>query len=229
MALQDALNASLRQTELGPVVGAKIGCTTPVMQEYLGMAHPCSGAIFDATVHHRQAELDFGSYLHVGVECEIAVTLGADIPRSTTPHTMDSVACAVRSVHAAIEIVDDRYVDFVHRTPDWRTWVADNFFGAGVVLGEPVVDWQSLDLPAVRGQMEVNGEMVGSGHGRDIIHGHPLEALVWLANEQSARGLALPAGWIVMLGSVVQTKWMSQGDRVEVSLAGLGTASAHFH
>ena len=47
MRLQDALNARLVAEEYGEIVGTKIGCTTQVMQEYLGMPHPCSGAIFE--------------------------------------------------------------------------------------------------------------------------------------------------------------------------------------
>lgn len=228
MQIQDALNELLTHDGLGRVVGTKIGCTTKVMQEFLGMSHPCSGAIFDSTVHIGEGRFDFDSFLHVGVECEIAVRLASPIKAANRPHTLENVAPMVRSVHAAIEVVDDRYVDFVAREPDWRTWVADNFFGAGIVLGEPLTDWQSLALPDVRGRMRINDDEVGTGYGRDIINGHPLEALVWLANEQSKLGRDLPADWIVMLGSVVQTKWVSKGDTVEAELDGLGTARAVF-
>ncbi len=228
MRLQDALNDLLSRDGHGTIVGTKIGCTTKVMQDFLGMTHPCSGAIFDSTVRDVDGHFDFDSFLHVGVECEIAARLGAEIKASDAPHSLESVTPAVESVHAAIEVVDDRYVDFVNRKPDWRTWVADDFFGAGVVIGEPVTDWRSLDFPGLRGVMQINGTEVGSGFGRDIINGHPLEALAWLANDQAERGRDLPAGWIVMLGSVVQTKWVAKGDVVAVKLEGLGTATAAF-
>ncbi|MCA9011824.1 MAG: fumarylacetoacetate hydrolase family protein [Planctomycetaceae bacterium] len=228
MQIQDALNEILTRDGLGRVIGTKIGCTTRVMQEFLGMNHPCSGAIFASTVQHGEGRFDFDSFLHVGVECEIAVRLASPIAAAHGPYSVESVAPLVKSVHAAIEIVDDRYVDFVAREPDWRTWVADNFFGAGIVLGEPVTDWQSLVLPDIRGRMRINGNEVGMGYGRDIINGHPLEALVWLANEQSARGRDLPADWIVMLGSVVQTRWVTKGDAVVAELDGLGSAKAVF-
>jgi 2-keto-4-pentenoate hydratase len=228
MQIQDALNEILTRDGLGRVIGTKIGCTTKVMQDFLGMRHPCSGAIFESTVHLGEGHFDFDAFLHVGVECEIAVQLASPIEAAHGPHTVESVAPLVKSVHAAIEIVDDRYVDFVAREPDWRTWVADNFFGAGIVLGEPVTNWQSLVLPDVRGRMRINDDEVGTGYGRDIINGHPLEALVWLANEQSMRGRDLPADWIVMLGSVVQTKWVAKGDTVVAELDGLGTAKAVF-
>ena len=36
----------------GRQAGWKIGCTTPVMQEYLGIGNPCAGAMFLANVWH---------------------------------------------------------------------------------------------------------------------------------------------------------------------------------
>jgi 2-keto-4-pentenoate hydratase len=228
MAVQDAVHALLTANGYGQVVGTKIGCTTQVMQDYLDVPHPCAGGIFDTTVWHGAGEFEFDSFLHVGVECEIAARLGAAIPAAAAPHCLESISDAVAALFPAIEIVDDRYVDFVAREPDWRTWLADDFFGAGIVLGEPVPDWRPLDLAAVHGSMRINGQKVGSGYGCDIINGHPLEALVWLANAEAVRGRDLPADWIVMLGSIVQTKWVGSGDVVTVQIEGLGETSAIF-
>jgi 2-oxo-3-hexenedioate decarboxylase/2-keto-4-pentenoate hydratase len=228
MAIQDVVHGLLTANGYGYVVGTKIGCTTKVMQDYLGVPHPVAGGIFDTTVRHRAGEFDFDSFLHVGVECEIAVRLHSIIPAGGAPHSVESASEAVAALFPAIEIVDDRYVDFVAREPDWRTWLADDFFGAGAVLGEPITEWRGLDLAAVPGSMRINGIEVGSGHGRDIINGHPLEALVWLANAEAARGRDLPADWIVMLGSIVQTKWVAKGDLVAVEIEGLGATSARF-
>jgi len=228
MAIQDAVHELLTAKGYGSVVGTKIGCTTKVMQDYLGMTHACAGAIFGTTVHHEAGEFDFASFLHVGVECEIAVKLGSDIQAAAGPHSIETVSEAVAAFFPAIEIVDDRYVDFVAREPDWRTWVADDFFGAGIVLGKPMTEWHELDLANVQGTMRVNGSEVGTGHGRDIINGHPLEALLWLVNTEARRGRDLPANWIIMLGSVVQTKWVHRGDVVDVEIEGLGTACARF-
>ena len=228
MAIQDAVHELLTDNGYGHVVGTKIGCTTKVMQDYLGVPHPVAGGIFDTTVRHGAGEFDFDSFLHVGVECEIAARLGSVIPAAGAPHSVESISEAVAALFPAIEIVDDRYVDFVAREPDWRTWLADDFFGAGAVLGEPITEWPGLDLAAVHGSMRINGIEVGSGQGRDIINGHPLEALVWLANAEADRGRDLPADWIVMLGSIVQTKWVAKGDVVAVKIEGLGPASACF-
>ena len=126
---------------------------------------------------------------------------------------------------AAIEVVEDRYENY--RSLDTPTLVADDFFNAACVLGAPVEAWRELDLAAIRGRMTINGAEVGAGSGGDIL-GHPLEALAWLANALGARGRHLEAGTFVLLGSVVQTRWVDAGDLVEVEIEGLGRVSARF-
>ena len=68
MAIQEEVHKLLTDQGHGQIVGSKIGCTTKVMQDFLGMTHPCSGGIFDTTVHHGTGEFQFSSFLHVGVE-----------------------------------------------------------------------------------------------------------------------------------------------------------------
>ena len=125
-----------------------------------------------------------------------------------------------RSRWSTIAIVDYRALD----TP---TLVADDFFNAGCVLGAPVEGWRALDLAALRGRLTINGAEVGTGRGGDIL-GHPLEALAWLANALASRGQYLKAGEFVLLGSVVETRWVEQGDLVAASIEGLGAAFAQF-
>jgi 2-keto-4-pentenoate hydratase len=58
--------------------------------------------------------------------------------------------------------------------------------------------------------------------------GHPFEALAWLANLRARSGLGLRAGEFVLLGSVVETRWVSAGDEVVVAIEGLGEVRATF-
>jgi 2-oxo-3-hexenedioate decarboxylase/2-keto-4-pentenoate hydratase len=58
--------------------------------------------------------------------------------------------------------------------------------------------------------------------------GHPLEALAWLANLRARLGLGLRAGEFVLLGSVVETRWVGAGDQVVVEIEGLGEVRALF-
>jgi len=223
--VQDALHARLSAAGHGALAGHKIGCTTPVMQQFLGIANPCAGGIFAPTVRHRAGSFAHADFLHVGVECEIAVRLARPLPAAGTPYDEAGVAVAVGACMAAIEVVDDRYEGY--RSLDTPTLIADDFFNAGCVLGDPVENWRELDLAGVEGRMTINGSAVGRGRGGDIL-GHPLRALAWLANALAARGRALQDGEFVLLGSVVQTRWVERGDVVEIEIEGLGRASCAF-
>jgi len=217
-ALQARLNLLLVEAGMGELAGHKIGCTTPVMQAFLNIPNPCAGRIFAGTVLRGSGRVPRSGFVRLGIECEIAVELARDIAGG--PHTRESVASAVGGVMAAIEIVDDRYRDY--RTLGVPTLIADDFFDSGCVLGESVRDWRQLDLPRLSGATTINGVEVGRGTGA-LVMGHPFEALAWLANSRARHALGpLREGEFILLGSVVETKWLNAGDRAAVQIEGLG-------
>jgi len=221
--VQEALNGKLGEAGFGELAGYKIGCTTTVMQAYLGIPSPCGGGILASTVAAAGAVLKHAAFQRPGVECEIAVRLGADVPASGVPYDRVSVAGFVESCMPAAEIVDDRYTDW--RSVGTPLLIADNFFGAGCVLGDPIRDWGALD--EIAGTMLINDVVVGSGRGADVL-GHPFEALAWLANQLAGQGGGLKSGDVVLTGSVVQTNWVSAGNRVAMDLGTLGTVGLRF-
>src|SRR6201996_3923028 len=81
--------------QAGALVGYKIGCTSAVMQQYLGIPHPCGGGVFAKGVHDSGVVLRYGDFVRVGVECEIAVRLGQDLPAAQAPFTAETVAHAI--------------------------------------------------------------------------------------------------------------------------------------
>ena len=209
----------------GSLVGYKIGCTSPVMQRYLEIPHPCGGGVFERGVHDSGVSLRCGDYVRVGVECEIAVRLARDLAPSEEPFTAEWVAEAIEAYHAAIEIVDDRYVKW--ETIGAPTLIADDFFAAGCVLGKPVARLRAPDLFKLAGRALINGSEAGRGTGADVL-GHPHNALAWLANHLAAEGKGLHAGQIVLTGSLVKTVWLNAGDHVTMELEGLGKVQAAF-
>jgi 2-keto-4-pentenoate hydratase len=210
---------------VGALVGYKIGCTSQVMQDYIGIPHPCAGGVFQKGVHDSGVKLPASDYVRVGVECEIAVRLKRDLAPGEAPFTAEWVGEAVEAYHPAIEIVDDRYVKW--ETMGAPTLIADDFFAAGCVLGPAVPRSAVPDLKAVAGRAILNGEEVSKGTGADVL-GHPHNALAWLANHLAAEGKGLHAGQLVMTGSLVKTLWLKAGDKVRMELDGLGTVEAEF-
>ena len=209
----------------GVIVGYKIGCTSAVMQQYLDIPHPCGGGVFAKGVHDSGVSLRAGDYVRVGVECEIAVRLARNLAPSEAPFTAEWVAESIEAYHPAIEIVDDRYVEW--ETMGAPTLVADDFFAAGCVLGKAVSRTKAPDLLDVVGRAVINGKEAGRGTGADVL-GHPHNALAWLANHLAAEGRGLHAGQIVLTGSLVKTIWLNAGDSVVMELSGLGTVAVDF-
>jgi 2-keto-4-pentenoate hydratase len=211
--------------QVGALIGYKIGCTSPVMQQYLGIPHPCGGGVFANGVHDSGVSLRHRDFVRVGVECEIAVRLGSDLPASQAPFTAESVAKAIEAYHPAIEIVDERYVDW--QTLGAPTLIADDFYAAGCVLGKPVARSAAPDLLELVGRAIVNGAEVSRGTGADVL-GHPHNPLAWLANHLASQRRSLRAGQLVLTGSLVKTLWLNTGDSVTMDLSQLGTVEATF-
>jgi 2-keto-4-pentenoate hydratase len=202
----------------GAVAGYKIGLTTPIMQQLCGVEEPCYGAIFASEVHHRRADLSTRDYCRLGIETEIAVRLGEDLPQGGNA---ERVAGAVESCMAAIELLEDLRHDYKRLTA--AAMVAGNVWNAGVVLAAPVTDWRRLDLAEATARLTINGREIGHGRGGDVM-GSPLNALAWLANKLAEAGTPLRAGMIVMTGSMVPIQFPAPGDRAVVAVDGLGTA-----
>ena len=80
-AAQAAL-CELWGARLGPVAGLKIATTTRVMQELMGIDHPCMGTIFAARVYASPATIAKSDFINVRVECELAVRLRRDLPEA---------------------------------------------------------------------------------------------------------------------------------------------------
>lgn len=224
-AVQAALHRELGARGLGGIVGYKIGCTTPVMQEYLGITHPCAGGVFASTVHQEHAELSLGDFVSVGIECEIGVTIGRDM-NDAASFGRDDVGDHVDACWASIEIVDNRYADYASLGAAGT--IADDFFNAGLVAGRPCRDWRDIPLDGIAGTVTMNGVEAARGTG-DMILGHPFEALAWLASMRSRDGTPLERGERVTLGSVVKTIWIDRPDtRVDIELERLGGCSVLF-
>jgi 2-oxo-3-hexenedioate decarboxylase/2-keto-4-pentenoate hydratase len=217
--VQTAVHGLISRGRFGERAGYKIGCTTAVMRKYLGIRTPCSGGIFVGATYGSGVELDHESYVQVGVESEIAARIGRDLPSEDGPYDAKKLADAVDYYFAAIEVVDNRYIDLSHTgTP---TLIADDFFAAACVLGNPVAAEKLGDVNELTALAKVGDVEVSRGKSSDIMR-HPLNALAWLANALIGRGQTLKAGEIVLLGSFGEPQWLEAGNVASVEITGLG-------
>ena len=202
-AVQEALIAMMEADD-GPLAGWKVALTTPVMQRMCGVDHPCEGAVLRDRIFQSPADFDTSKVGRLGIEAEIALVIGEDMPPGSGPYNRDRAAACVSAAHAALELVDDRNADYSQITA--AKLIANNSLNAGIVLGPAVANWQDFNLGALKGAMVIDGETVAEGTGADIL-GHPLNAISWLSNSLNVRGKMLRKGDIVMCGSFVRTQF----------------------
>src|SRR5438270_3708404 len=69
----------LAEPVYGPLGGVKVANTTKVMQDLMGITHPCGGGIFARTIHDSPARIPKSDVVNLRVESEIAVKLEQDI------------------------------------------------------------------------------------------------------------------------------------------------------
>lgn len=225
LACAYAIQSALVQRMLpihGNRVGYKIGLTSRRMQQMCSVDHPIAGVVFERRLLRSGARLRLSDLVHLGLEFEICVRLGRPLPPRAQPWSLDEVAAAVDAVAPAFEVIDDRNSPY---PLDVLSLVADNAWNEGIVLGEWRTSWP--DLAAARGVVELDGEVIDEGHGRDVL-GHPFEPLRWLANHLSRQGETLHAGDIVSTGSLVTTRFPKAGERYRFTVEGIGSVEVAF-
>jgi 2-oxopent-4-enoate/cis-2-oxohex-4-enoate hydratase len=205
------------------VVGKKIGVTSEAVQRMLDVHQPDFGFLTDAMLFESGAEIPIDSLLiQPRAEGEIAFFLAQDL--SGPGVTEADVLSATRCVAPCFEIVDSRIRDWKIRIEDT---VADNASSGVFVLGHERVDPRSMDLRACRIEVSKNGVPLSEGIGAAAL-GSPLYCVAWLANTLSLFGIPLLAGEVVLSGSLVPLEPVRAGDRMDLVLSGIGSASVAF-
>jgi 2-keto-4-pentenoate hydratase len=216
-AAQEALCA-LWLPRLGPIAGRKIAVTTKIMQELMGIDHPCGGNIFSSRMHASPATIKKADYVNVRVECELAVRLGRDLPKQAEPYTRESARAAVGEIMAAFELIEDRHADY--KSCKALSLIADNAWNGGIVIGAPKAPPSGLDLNGIRGVLKRDGKDELTGKTDD-----PMGALAWVANLAVSRGRPMTKGMVVITGSLIVTVDVAPGERLDFAIDGVGDAT----
>ena len=205
------------------VIGKKIGVTSSVVQEMLGVYQPDFGFLTDAMEYPNNASIKIdGNMIQPLAEAEIAFRLKADLIGPGI--TEADVLSASESIMPCFEIVDSRIDDWKVKIQDT---VADNASCGVYVLGEDIAVNKETDFPALDVKVYKNGEFLSEGKGR-AVQGNPLTAVAWLANTLGEVGIPLKAGETILSGSVVPMEKVKAGDEMHMELTGLGSATVRF-
>ena len=212
-AIQDAVAA-----KLGAIGGWKVGAKN-------ASAEPTCAPLPATLILRSPQRFAAGRFARNGVEAELAFTLSRDLPPRPQPYRVADLEAAVATVHAAIEIVDSRFVDL--NGVDALSLLADFQSNGALVVGNGVALPQAFQSSTQQVTLEIDGKRVVESRGSNPA-GDVLCLLAWLANHATARSGGLRRGDVVTTGSWTGMRFVASGTRVEAAFAGIGGADVGF-
>ncbi len=228
ITIDDAYRISLallsRRVDRGErIVGKKIGVTSRVVMDMLGVRQPDFGFLTNVMEVADGASVSIDQKLiQPRAEGEIAFQLNKDLKGPGVDEA--AVISATASVHPCIEIVDSRIADWKIRIEDT---VADNASCGLFVVGAGSADPRRFDFTTCGAVVWKNDEIVSTGAGAAAL-GSPVSAVAWLANTLGRYDISLSAGDIILSGSLVPLEPVRAGDRFRLAIAGLGETRINF-
>jgi 2-keto-4-pentenoate hydratase len=216
------INIRQRIAEGARVVGHKVGLSSKVMQQMMGVDEPDYGHLLDDMQVFEDTPVKAGKYLFPRVEVEVGFILSADLPGAEC--TEDDVLAATEALVPAIELIDTRIKDWQIKICDT---IADNASSAGFVLGAGRVRPADIDVKGIDAKLTRNGELIAEGRS-DAVLGNPVTAVAWLSCKVESFGVRLKKGDIVLPGSCTFAVDANPGDEFVADFAGLGAVRLSF-
>ncbi|MES1940973.1 2-oxo-hepta-3-ene-1,7-dioic acid hydratase [Salinisphaera sp. T5B8] len=209
------------------ILGWKIGLTSKVMQDALGIDTPDSGVLYDDMLFESGARVPNTRYIEPRVEAEIAFVLKAPLEGEVS---RADVLAATDYVVPALEILDTRILRADPESGQRRRivdTVADNAANAGIVLGEARHAPDAFDLRWVGAIVKHNDETVATGLGAGVLD-DPVTGLVWLARRMHTYGQRMNAGDVVLSGSFISPIECPSGTRIDADFGRFGRVGIDF-
>ena len=203
--------------QLGPIGGWKVSPFQPDGPPFCGPL-PQSGIL------PSPARLASAVFHLRGVEAELAVRLGRDLPPRGAPYSRTELADSITAFHPAIEVLQSRFLE--PEAVALLTGLADTHAHAAFVHGAPVAEWRGVVLSTETVVQVVDGVLNATHTG--LPGGDLLGQLVWLANVGSVWAGGLKSGQFVTTGSWTGASRVGPAARVRVAFASLGAAALDF-
>jgi 2-keto-4-pentenoate hydratase len=194
------------------VAGWKVGYTPDGI--------PVAAPIYGGDTHSSGAAPRVGPSRKSGIEVEIALLLGKDLPpRQGGPYGRAEILEATQALLAGVEIVASRFPD--PPKPPFLVLLADNISNGCYVRGKEVKEFRGLDLAQLRCRLSIDGRSLHDGIGGHA-KGDPLTPVIDYANRPCDRLGGLKAGQIVTTGTLNGCPIIEGACRIVAEVEGLG-------
>jgi len=217
---RDKVNKYLVQQTGAKVVGYKAGLTIPAVQKRFNASAPVYGVLYAPMLLQNNAtvEANFGARPLFEADMLLRVR-DSLVNKAKTP---DAVIRHIDQVIPAIELPD-----LVVAAPPKLNGAAIAAINVGAryfVMGTPIPVVPTTPVAEALRTMTVvikgpDGEL-DKGQGSDVLE-HPLNAVIWLAQDLARQGKSLRKGDYVSVGSFSKLLPPKPGMKVEVQYMGL--------
>ena len=209
------------------VRGHKVGLSSPVMQQMMGVDEPDYGHLLDAMVLSEVTPIPAAGYCYPRIEVEIGYVLGSALPGADC--TEADVLAATEYIVPSLELIDSRIRDWRIKLADT---IADNASSAGVILGEArrtpaELAARGVDLANIEAVLYSGDAETARGNTSAVL-GNPTGCVAWLARKVADFGVKLEAGHLILPGSCTRAIDARPGSAFRAEFAGLGTVTASF-
>lgn len=195
-------------SHLGPVAGYKAAATSRGAQKQLGLDGPVLGVLYTDMLRGDGATISLTDGTRLIFELDLMVRVAT--PALTEATTRAEALAGINAVLPFIELGDLMVPKGAAVTgPLLLAMNAGSRLG---VVGAPVPT-EGLDedaFAAITGVLEKDGTVVAEADGKALL-GHPLDAVLWIAEAARARGFTLKAGDVLSLGSLGPFQFASAG------------------
>lgn len=190
------------------IIGAKLGLTSPAKQKAMKIDQPVFGFITDAMMINGVITLE--KFNQPRIEPELVIKTSKEI---SSIITLEQAPLYIDSLTAGIEIIDSRYHNFEFTFEDV---IADNTSATAFSFGE-LKRFEGQDISKFTGYIEEDGVLKGEGLLSELL-GNPLNTLVALSEYLLSIEVVLPAGSLLLAGSMTNAIPLLSGHRYRAGI-----------
>ena len=189
------------KSKRGEIGGYKIALASKIQQQLCSINNPIAGGIFKNEIYKSPSIIKLKEYQSLGLEFEIAFEISKDILPNTSKINFFNIKEYVNNAYSCFELIDDRNASY--KNLDALTLIADNAWSAGVILGEPIQNWEKLELNELNSKLYWNNELIGEAK---LLKTNPFNSLIWIINHLGKFNKKIKKGSIIITGSLLKTK-----------------------
>jgi len=208
-----------------PIVGWKVAATAEMIQQIYRVDEPFCGPFYAPTTFASPATPNAEAFGYYCIESEFAFRFGSTLAARESTIGREEILDAIEAALPAFELISPRFDTLLEDRAALAA--ADCALNGGFVLGQDYADWRSLDLAAHPVRLSVDSEVVKEGTSANVL-GHPFNALDWLVNTLSRRGIDLNAGDVVSTGTCTGIVHLQQGQNAVADYGALGRVEVTF-